>query len=256
MKASTATGILIAAVLVGCGSSGGGEDGFGPATDVVGNLSPSFTATYDATTDTLTLDDGTTTTVLARQMIYDGAEFKGYYLAGSPSSFAIYAETPTGDGYALTAVWPAAVNSGSEFARVSETLVPDGGTATYTGEYGAFLVYDTTGVAYRLLFGDAELMADFAADTISGVISNRVDFDNAAVTFDDVTLEAGSISGGGFSGEATGGAGNGSIVTTVDPGAYSGLFTGPDGEQVVGGVVLGHTYLGDPVTEYGAFVAD
>ena len=246
-------GILVSA-LAGCSSTIVAV----PTTESLGNIPTTFVATYDAVGDTMTLDDGTTAIVLPRQAIYDGTTFKGYFLSNISPNYAIYAVTPSGDGYALLAVRPGSSIAGTEFARLGDTELPGGGVVNYSGEYSAFVVADSSGLAGLLLFGDADLAADFNAGTMSGVISNRVDFTNGRLTYADLTLEASIISGGAFSGTTTGGAASGTYTSTTSAGEYSGLIVGPDGGEVVGGVVVGHIITGTtgPYTEYGAFVAD
>jgi hypothetical protein len=70
------------------------------------------------------------------------------------------------------------------------------------------------------------------------------------------------ISDGAFSGTTTGGAlqerfFDTSIVagTTTTQGSHAGLFTGSDGQEIVGGITIPHLREGRPLTEKGIFVA-
>jgi len=209
--------------------------------------------TYDEGSDAITVDDGTTATVLPRDAFMDGDRFRAYY---QDNSFAFYAPAASGEAFAALALVYGGTVDAAVYGRTAETALPGTGTASYSGEYASMLVNDADGDPFRLIYGQADLAADFGDGTISGVISNRADFSNPDISFADVTLSEAALSNGRFSGGVSGGSGNGIIVTTASDGTYQGMIVGPNGEEVVGGVIIPHLYGPDEVTEYGAFIGD
>jgi len=210
--------------------------------------------TYNEASDEVTLDDGTSSVVIRREPVYDGDEFRGYYQG--TGEYVFYAPTASGEAYSALAIRSGGTIGAAVYGRTAQTAVPGTGTASYSGDYVSMLVREDGNPA-RLIFGRSDLTADFGAGTISGVISNRSDFSDPGTSYADVTLSEAGISGGRFSGTVTGGAGNSSYITTVSDGSYKGMMAGPNGEEVVGGVIIPHVYGGtDNLTEYGAFMGD
>jgi len=241
---------LGAIVLGGCNLS---EEALTAGFEVHGVAPAALEVNYDEAADEITVDDGTTRTVIPRFPAYDGDEFRGYHETGN---FAFYAPTASGEAFATLAVRGGGTIDAAVYGRTAETALPGTGTASYSGEYASMLVRDSDGTPIRLIYGQADLAADFGDGTISGVISNRAEFADPTATYDDVTLAEAELSGGTFSGEVSGGAGNSYLVTTVSPGTYKGMIAGPDGGEVVGGVIIPHVAEAANVTEYGAFFGD
>ncbi len=191
------------------------------------------------------------------QMTLEGTgEFNGVQtFAGGVGTSALIDISLSEDGYVLVVASPAgdltaAPIAGVQIGRSGETTLPQSGGATYAGQYSGILVRETTGISLGFLGGDAELTVDFAAQTISGEITNRFqEVDPLA----NITLGAAAInSNAGFTGVAAGGEYFASGGTTSN-GSYSGLLVGSSGVNIVGGIVLNHFVAGTDLIEIGGF---
>ena len=144
-----------------------------------------------------------------------------------------------------------------DLERVGTTLVPETGSADYAGSYlGQFWGLrgpgDVQSVGFNTVTGDVTFTADFSdTSTISGVITGR---SSEGSDFADLDLELATITGGGFSGIASGGELAGE---TTSSGTYSGLLTGADGTEVIGGLSIDHSNVpGSGEFEVGVFIAE
>ncbi len=150
------------------------------------------------------------------------------------------------------------------YARIVPTSMPTTGSAAYTGDYTGFLRQNgtpTNDVTNRIR-GSMHLTADFAANSVSGAITNRLlttiitntpDVGNLTT---NVTLGAAPIDAtGAFTGATTGGILVNAATWTPPVGTYSGLISGPTGNAVVGGVSIAHFSPGlGAFTEIGGFI--
>lgn len=141
--------------------------------------------------------------------------------------------------------------------------MPDMGTATYTG--GTRLTLATAGQPTQV-FGAASLTADFAADTISGTVTNFIGTDrtgNAALYSGNLTLAGGVIGAGvpnnfsiGYSGALTG---NGEAIA-LTAGLIEGKFKGDSAGGPLGirgsDATVSATIDGAPVTGTLALAAE
>lgn len=213
------------------------------------------------------LTNGVNTIFLARHEAKDAGVFKAYAddTAASPSySHAFFAETSSGGGYAGVGISKTTSDLGGiiggEYGRLSDTELPETGSATFTGQYVgeiAILPNYNLGASFtgdvEPITGDVELIADFDGNEISGAITNRA---QSGRTPDDVILHSTSIQNGGFSGRTSGGilvpAGS---ANTASDGTYSGMFVAADGQEIVGGVQIEHQ-SGNTRIESGVFILE
>ncbi len=253
MKCLSMTAGLSALALAGCaGGSGAGDPTYGPAGLFVGN-GPPVSVTYDD--DTLTISDGTDDVTLERAPdVAQLARFRGYFATNQATG--VVATTQSGEGAVWIMSWREKGLEGTYHTRLGDTQLPTGGSASYSGEYAAILTTTVNTVYGPVLRGDVTLDANFADNTISGLITERRAV-NGIVNLEDTELRPGMIGNGAFSGETSGGRALGTpFITRVGDGSYQGLFTGPDGEEAVGSVVIPHMFGSAQMTERGAFVAD
>lgn len=253
MKCLSKTAAMSALALAGCaGGSGAGDPTYGPAGLFVGN-GPPVSVTYDD--ETLTISDGTDDVTLERAPdVAQLARFRGYFATNQATG--VVATTQSGEGAVWVMWWGEKGLVGTHHARLGDTQLPTGGSASYSGEYAAVLTTSENTLFGPVLRGDVTLDANFADNTISGLITERRAV-SSIVNLEDTELRPGTIGNGAFSGETSGGrALDAPFIVSVGDGTYEGLFTGPDGEEAVGSVVIPHVFSGQAVTERGAFVAD
>jgi hypothetical protein len=157
--------------------------------------------------------------------------------------------------YSTYGVWAEVTAAGAPLAYgtlaagvVSTTAqMPTTGTATYNGNLQGFGINSAT--AGRIAAGTVVLNANFAANTMTGTITNistraigAVDTSPAGV-MNNINLTGGTISGVSFSGTAaaaasTAAAGTPLIDITGATGTFGGKFYGPAAAEAVGSVVL------------------
>ncbi|MBB5721946.1 hypothetical protein FHS72_001570 [Loktanella ponticola] len=156
--------------------------------------------------------------------------------------------------------------------RLTDTTVPNTGSATMLGDYYGYSQVgdvDEKLYPYRVEYsveGDAELSVDFAENTVSGSITNRLgrlaSRNSASAGYDDVILKTANIDDfGGFSGRTSGGTlAINFYADAVSEGSFSGLLTGADANGAIGAIEIStvkENYLqdGTPITEieYGIF---
>jgi len=228
-------------------SCGGGSNPATSATRDIGVLPPGFAATIDGDEVVLTING-----VEEARLVTVGPFSAGFTIYAEGDEVALYAQTISGAGAVFVVQSPTAnlELAGVQFARLGDTDLPGGGSATFNGNYAGVLV-DTDLVGVDGIEGAAQLTADFASATISGDITNR----EANSGFpDDIQLLSTSItSAGAFSGTTTGG--DIPFLSTALDGAYVGLIVGATGNEVVGGVSVTHLVGGDLFLEIGGFVA-
>lgn len=228
------------------------ETKLAPAENAIGIGSETLTAAYDAVNDQITLTDGANSILLPEESFGTPAAFQEY---STSSGFVAYGVTNSGAGYAAAAL--SDTNrvlggvAGAAFGRLTDTEMPDNGSATYTGSYEGVLGDSGDYEPYNILvIGDVEMTADFDTNNISGTISNRLQFGDGD-TLDDVTLNMTSIENGGFIGKTSGGDFPGASGSPSQ-GEYSGMFVGANGQEIVGGLLIEHTDF----VEAGAFILD
>jgi len=214
-----------------------------------GTAVDSYNVDYDEGTDTITVDNGVAAIDLARNTDLDSGAFNGYENIGN---YALYTETPSGEGRVAVVATPDVGVEGARFARLDTTTLPGNGNVTYSGDYAGF-VNDSGGTAVLLIRGDMTMLANFSDSTILGEITNRQDGDSPSTPFSDVLLNLTDLDDGSFIGTTTGGSGGGG---TAGAGDYAGLIVGPDGREVVGAVRIPHDFSGTAYTEYGGFIGD
>ena len=224
-------------------------------TRTIGPIPSTTTANFDSSTNLLAVNIGGVNRTMVRYPALDANGFLAF-LDSASGTVASYKATPSGAGDVAWVTSPTSTGSGAAgvvFSRRSATVLPTTGTANYTGQYLAALA-NTNMDAVAQISGDAQLDANFGTGQVSGSVTNRTEVGGTPFTAADLTLAATSIADGSFSGTATGGAINGGGVVT--PGTYSGLLVGATGQEVVGGVELGHMLGGTDLLEVGAFVAN
>ncbi|MEE9389385.1 MAG: hypothetical protein V3U96_12335 [Paracoccaceae bacterium] len=217
--------------------------------------------TYDETGQVLTISDGT-------QTIPIPVDLTEKQIAGFLTHYNFTGDAPANDdNFAYVATTDAggfvvAISNGQSDMGLAYTYyqggeTPTSGTSgTFNGNYAATYILSTdAGGSSQTISGDAQLIVDFSAGTITGSITNReADISlllNPAVA--DVTFTPTGISDFGFSGTTTGGEITGGTTTTA--GTYSGIFDGAGAEQVIGGIAIVHDVGGVTYYEAGAFIA-
>ncbi len=247
------------AVLAFAGCSSSSPEDFGAAEVSLGSVPSLLEIDYDDTANTITLTDGTITTVLPVRpaAFYDTPGFFGYYQGSGGPSYASRGETSTGSGYAISVISADTASNvaGAVFGRLGDTTMPTSGTAQYTGDYVAWVATSSDNVGQYLIYGDATLDVDFDSAMVDGLITNRTDNFSAGNPLNDLTFETTSISDGGFTGTTSGGA-FALAGWTAAAGEYGGVFTGADGQEIAGGVQVTHVRSGTALVEAGAFIVE
>jgi len=164
--------------------------------------------------------------------------------------------TPSRGGLVLASTY---VGNGSDaldyfVERNFETTLPVSGAVDYSGSYMAVYRFSDSLAPAGHITGAVELTVDFDASEVNGRIFGR---SNTGVnTLAPITLEAGTLENGSFRGSTTGGYFNGGGTSAL-PGSYSGMITGSNGDEAIGGLTLTHRANGgDRFDEVGVFIAD
>lgn len=218
--------VLALAALAACTGDDNATTTFGATTERV-NLPEGYTI-VDNTDGTFTVSDGTTSQVLPK--LADAANGgSARYRPGNTTTYELFfAETSSGQGTAASLIRIVDGQpqiEGAMLQRNGETTVPTSGTATFTGHSATFFEFGTQSSE-----GNVELTANFGTSEINGAITDRIRYGSSGLDpLPDITLNIGTISGGGFSGTTTGGFNGGTTA-----GTFSGLFTGPNGDELVG----------------------
>jgi hypothetical protein len=271
------TAALVVVMLAGCGGGVGTGigpendleeeadpvvDRFGPVEVALGQIPAGLSVTYDPAAETVTVDDGTGPVTLDYALTQGPRDDPGrfYYYAISSQEFIARQETTSGRGLAMFVRLPGSGMAGAIVSRVSDTEMPVSGSAAFTGSYIGGLFDEAAVMQFLIQRGKVTLMADFEAAAISGEITDRTIPGMVAAP---VRLGQATIADGDFAGTTTGGAVEALVRpnltipgTSAAPGTYSGLFTGADGQEIVGSVAIPHLSSGNLLTEYGAFVAE
>ena len=216
--------VLAATTLAGC-TSGSSESGVAAA--VVQNVALSDTFEITENPDgTFTVSDGSVSSILEKES--DAFNGGTSYYASSDGVEVLLMQTPSGNGeaYALliSSFSPYPEADGAILVRNGETAIPQSGTATFNG----FSATWRFGSGVSVSEGVVELRASFNTSTIEGEITDRNRFGQTDPR-PDIQLNPGTISEGEFSGTTTGGYFGGTAS-----GTYSGLFVGPNAEELVG----------------------
>jgi hypothetical protein len=259
MRKALSIGVVV--TLSACGGGGG---------DPVDDIVPVVTATltggvdlgdlqYNITADTFEVErDGT---VYTFQNPEDIAPSFQSYLTDDETVQVITAVSDT--SVASLVFFNNTEETAYVLQRLGNTVGPDfnnpppGGTITYTGDYAGIFT-PVSGPNSQLVTGDVMLVIDVFGDPIvSGTISERQTDPTVTtlIEFADVTFEAfwnfdtgqtlfGSVAGGEIVG--------GDAAIPPGDGTFSGMVTGPDSEEFVGGIELDH-FTTD--TEVGVFIA-
>ena len=214
--------------------------------DVISTSTPStITVDYSQATDQFTFAaDGTGINGLVRQETYDNGMVRGFVDSGQ-DVFAYAYRSDDGQVAVIGGDAPYFNFRGATIERLSEVEVPLTGAATFTGDYaGMFgeqvLTGNTEGVRF-LVNGDVTITAEFADNTVAGLITNRAfrgeNNSERAFPVEDVTLESATLDDDlRFSGVATGGGVNGG---TTSNNTFIGSING-DAEEVLGIVTIDH----------------
>lgn len=224
------------------------------AAKTFGTVPENLTVTYDSETELVTISDGENSLEMSDVGFSPAPGFTVY---NTGNTFAVFGLTSSGAGFASATasnagdVFGGAV--GGAYGRLSDTEMPNSGSATYSGSYQAVLAYETNSDAFDLVRGSIDMTADFDANSISGKITERVGLNEE---FADVTLNSADIQAGAFSGTTTGGELLGNQVYSAENGSYSGLFVGANGQEIVGGVMIEQGFFGDDFVEVGAFILE
>ncbi|WP_133175967.1 hypothetical protein [Yoonia sediminilitoris] len=248
------------AILSGCGGGGGSSDQeTGPddplalSAEEVALLRMPEDVTFDIRSDEVWVAFEGLTTNLDLQPNPPSAQFRAYS-GGRGGSRLLIGETPsqTAQAFLLFSSGSNGIGaSGTRLVRLTDTSVPEGGSAIYLGEYVG---------SYSAGFnasGDVRLTADFGRSSISGTITNR-QLEGANIggrPAEDVLLTEATIIDGAFSGETSGGR---DLFLTEEPtGSYEGLLVGGDADGAIGAVRIVHAN-GDeePTIEWGLFWAE
>ena len=223
------------------------------ATEQTGNSD--FGAAVDTATSLFTFtNNGSPLLSLASDRSVVNGELTGYRSA-TDGTFAFAGVTSNSIAAVglNEAVFP--IVDGQVVSRLGTTTVPATGTATYSGDYAGFYTLGT--VVDAFVYGDAELNADFAANTISGTVTNRQLVDTTTLVqspdFADLTLGSATVdANGGFSSTTSGGEISGATAT----GSYSGLLTGSNAQEAAGQIQVIHDLGTGTGAETGVFIAN
>ena len=236
--------------------------------------------TYNKANQTLTvtgsqLDNTPFEAVYTRNTALDVAGYEAYTTQASSLDRHFTAFAQERDGVYATVVGGGpqfnSVIMGSNFGRDGTYTAPStsqagSGLVSYAGNYigvlntagdGGDLLPVTSGTATEVLptqiaevTGLIFLNADFADNTVNGIVYDRVWVDNGGTSIADLSLFPGTIdSSGAFSGEVR-------LGSTQNVGSYAGLFGGTDASAVAGALTAANhiTGVAGDSLEYGIFV--
>lgn len=277
--------ILVAGSVAVSACSGGGETptraapvGFSGTTETVS--SPPVVTEASATSRTLAHQSGNTVSTwnAARNAKYDTGGFI-VFGGGSNNPMLFEADTAAGGRAELSMIvndsGPAPTALGGKITTVGGTM-PQTGTATYSGDYVGFITRSgpaqNLGLTDTYVTGDVRLDANFAAETISGSIANRMrrltatggtvggespaDITLGQISFDQTS--AGNLSGGDILPT------NPRFVPAAGTlgGTWEVGFNGAEAAEALGTVLVDHDYLNgggtfnsDDYIERGVFTA-
>jgi len=234
-----------------------------PATSEVYSLQVN-SLTYDETNDELVINnlpfdgpDGTYTRVLER------TEIDGFNLyqstqtdeTGRRQYYALFRRTDSGHGE----VGVVATGDYADFGfggtlerrNNGTTVLPSAGEYVYTGDYAGLRTASDRG-GIEMVDGDVLLEVDIAdfdeTGAVEGRVSNRTRYSITGVPLSalpSIVFRTASISDGVITGGTV--VTNNSDGTVRDEGTYTGLFVGPNGEEIVGSVNMTGDFI---VTNY------
>lgn len=262
------TGLLGLFAVAALGGCGGGGVGTNPTTAVsntygiVPSGAAAPTITYNSN-DTFTVVSGSTTLTL--QHLSTTADINGFKAYTDGSGNYLWASDASRDA---SAAFGSVDNgsggkvAGTQYGRLADGTVPNAGSATFNGYYGAVVV-DSSGVIQKVISGDAALAANFGSGgSVTGTISNRKYYNTSTSAPDgslnDMTLSGATMDGAGnFTGGTASGGKYTSTADNTSGGTYEGLIGGTNGSQISGGVVITHDNgTGGITTETGAFIGN
>lgn len=226
----------------------------GSDSDYMPTLSPSE--------ETITMDVNGEKTVLT---VIDGGNLSHRIGLGQPDNTTFVAGVQQSDdaeaGFvsAATAGDPTTYEGAIFVERLTDTVLPVTGEATFNGKYLGLVASSAA------ITGEATLTADFANSQVSGAITDRTQVDimtgeptaNGLITT-DMILEAGTLADdGSFSGAVSGGDViiGGDTVTPTD-GLYIGLVTGAAGDSAAVGLRTTFVVNDETGYEVGSFIAE
>ena len=242
--------------------------GFAGSTETVS--SPPVVTQSSATSRNVAIQSGTTVSTwdIARRSTYDTGDFI-VFGGGSNNPLLFEADTATGGRAEVSMIvndnGPAPTALGGKITTADGTM-PQTGTATYSGDYVGFITRSgparNLGLTDTFVTGDVRLDANFAAETVSGSISNRMRRLTATggtvggESPADITL--GQINFGQTSaGNLTGG-----VILPTNPsfvpaagtlgGDWEVGFSGAEAAEALGTVLVQHDYLNGG----GTFISD
>jgi len=233
----------------------------------------------DPTDDTLTvnnlpfdgsdIDEGAYDKTTATAGSYDVYESVGAGQGGDRTYFAVFRRTSNSQVAAVgTGDYIGFGFGGATAQRLGNTNLPSDGEYTYTGEYAAVRITTADGGTDDVEFvsGDVTMNVDIAdfdeTGAVEGIIDDRILYDNTGTqigTIDGyISLATAQID---FENEAT----LSSTAIAIENGEeiaignWQAVFTGPDGEEIAGFLVIEGTESDDPnsdeMRETGVFIA-
>jgi len=201
---------------------------------------------------------------------YDVYESVGAGEDGDRTYFAVFRRTSNSQVAAVgTGDYVGFGFGGATAQRIGNTNLPNEGEYTYTGEYAAVRVTTQDGGTDDVEFvsGDVSMNVDIAdfddTGAVEGLVTNRILYDNTGTQIGTVdgyismaTAEIDFENNATLSSTATAFDGAGEQTAT---GNWQSVFTGPDGEEIAGFLVLEGTESNDEdadeLRETGVFVA-
>ena len=215
------------------------------------------------------IDNGAYDKTGATAGAYDVYESIGAGEDGDRTYFAVFRRTSNSQVAAVgTGDYVGFGFGGATAQRIGNTNLPSEGEYTYTGEYAAVRVTTQDGGTDDVEFvsGDVTMNVDIAdfdnTGAVEGIVNNRILYDNTGTQIGTVdgyismaTAEIDFDNNATLSSTATAFE-NGEEIAT---GNWQSVFTGPDGEEIAGFLVLEGTETSDAesdeMRETGVFVA-
>jgi hypothetical protein len=260
------------------GTSGGGSSGSSSGSTIVpaAIAQDLKSATYDATTDTLTvtmssLDAGTVTAAYTRTPALDLPGYKAYTSQQSPLDRLFIGETKTSTDKSVTATVVAdggqfnTFFAGATFSGTSGAAMPTTGEAKFAGSYAGITNMAGTGADLKpvtgspdpstlpseamLVTGDGFLIVNFADKAVNGSIYNRTLVGGSAATepggtaaLPSLTLTPGTLASTGTYGGNVQFDGRPDLGTQ---GTYAGVVAGAGQSATAGALHMNAVYPSD-----------
>lgn len=220
---------------------------------------------YNAANDTLSINNlpFDLSGLYQRVSALDRNGFRAYQNAsGSKTYVALYSNSVTGNthaGVVGTGDYLTYGYGGTVFGNSGNVVMPASGEAIYDGKYAAVRVYDTGG--YGFADGDVNMSVDFndfdTVGAVDTVVTNRHAYDSSGALLGNLPTLSGTTTQ--FNGNLIKSTTVKEILAggaTGSSGTLTGIFGGPNGNEVAGVIVLtGKDPLSTANTkETGAFI--